>query len=186
MPYSRHQRGLWIVLATVSRNDATEQAKKGVCICCPTAVFQLFRSSNTGGGRRRLFADLFADSPCHQLFECFVICDDAQLWRRLMIDMPQFSHPLQPPLPRPVALTWTALTEGHWSLVVTKDTGSVAASLSPVEHAWSDNREYLIGALEEGWWLAVEVDGKLTTLASPFPSEEAARERAEALEADHR
>ena len=51
MPYSWHQRGLWIVLATVSRNDATEQAKKGVCICCPTAVFQLFRSSNTGGGR---------------------------------------------------------------------------------------------------------------------------------------
>jgi hypothetical protein len=103
-----------------------------------------------------------------------------------MIDMPQFSHPLQPqrpPLPRPVALTWSALTEGHWSLVVTKDTGSVAASLSPVEHAWSDNREYLIGALEDGWWLAVEVDGKRTTLASPFPSEEAARERAEALEA---
>jgi hypothetical protein len=103
-----------------------------------------------------------------------------------MVDMPQFSHPLQPHksrLPRPVALTWSALTEGHWSLVVTKDTGSVAASLSPAEHAWSDNREYLIGALEDGWWLAVEVDGKLTTLASPFPSEEAARERAEALEA---
>ena len=75
---------------------------------------------------------------------------------------------------------------GHWSLVVTKDTGSVAASLNPVEHAWSDNREYLIGALEHGWWLAVEVDGKLTTLASPFPSEEAARERAEAWEAAHR
>jgi hypothetical protein len=55
--------------------------------------------------------------------------------------------------------------------------------LSPVEHAWSDNCEYLIGALEDGWWLAVEVDGNLTTLASPFPSEEAARERAEALEA---
>jgi hypothetical protein len=55
--------------------------------------------------------------------------------------------------------------------------------LSPVEHAWSDNREYLIGALEDGWWLALEVDAKLTTLASPFPSEEAARERAEALEA---
>jgi hypothetical protein len=71
-----------------------------------------------------------------------------------MIDMPQFSHPLQPqrpPLPRPVALTWSALTEGHWSVVVTKDTGSVAASLSPVEHAWSNNREYLIGALEDGW-----------------------------------
>ena len=47
----------------------------------------------------------------------------------------------------------------YWSLVVTKDTGSVAASLSPVEHAWSDDREYLIGALEDGWWLAVEVDG---------------------------
>jgi hypothetical protein len=103
-----------------------------------------------------------------------------------MIDMTQFSHPLQPqqpPLPRPVALTWSALTEGHWSLVVTKDTGSVAASLSPVEHAWSDNREYLIGALEDGWWLAVEVDAKLTTLASPFPSAEAVRGRAEALEA---
>jgi hypothetical protein len=50
----------------------------------------------------------------------------------------------------------------------------------------SDNREYLIGALEAGWWLALEVDGKLTTLASPFLSEEAARERAEALEAGHR
>jgi hypothetical protein len=92
--------------------------------------------------------------------------------RRLMIDMTQ-----------PVALTWTPLTEGRWSLVVTKDTGSVAASLSPVEHALSDNREYLIGALEDGWWLAVEVGGNLTSLASPFPSEEAARERAEALEA---
>jgi hypothetical protein len=89
-------------------------------------------------------------------------------------------------LSQPVALTWTALTEGGWSLVVTKDTGSVAASLSPVEHALSDNREYLIGALEAGWWLALEVDGKLTTLASPFLSEEAARERAEALEAGHR
>ncbi|HTZ13950.1 MAG TPA: hypothetical protein VMC78_10080 [Mycobacterium sp.] len=55
--------------------------------------------------------------------------------------------------------------------------------MSPLEHAQSDNREYLIGALEDGWWLAVEVDAKLTTLASPFPSEEAARERAEALEA---
>jgi hypothetical protein len=97
-----------------------------------------------------------------------------------MIDMTQ-----QPPRPQPVALTWTALTEGHWSLVVTKQTGSVAASLSPVEHALSDNREYLIGALEDGWWLAVEVDGNLTTLASPFPSEEAAKERAEAWEADH-
>jgi hypothetical protein len=85
-----------------------------------------------------------------------------------------------------VALTWSALTEGHWSLVVTKDAGSVAASLSPVEHALSDNREYLIGALEDGWWLAVEVDGNLTTLASPFPSEEAARERAEVWEANHR
>jgi hypothetical protein len=94
--------------------------------------------------------------------------------------------PLKPSSPQPVALTWTALTEGRWSLVVTKDTGSVAASLSPVEHAWSDNREYLIGALEDGWWLAVEVDGKLTTLASPFPSEEAAKKRAEAWEADHR
>jgi hypothetical protein len=83
-------------------------------------------------------------------------------------------------------LTWTALTEGRWSLVVTKDKGSVAASLSPVEHAWSDNREYLIGALQDGWWLAAEVDGKLTMLASPFPSEEAAKERAEAWEADHR
>ncbi len=121
--------------------------------------------------------------------------------RRLMIDMTPFPRPedtgpppgiepppplqpqAQPPVPQPVALTWTALTEGGWSLVVTKDTGSVAASLSPVEHALSDNREYLIGALEDGWWLAVEVDGKLTTLASPFPSEEAARERAEALEA---
>jgi len=99
--------------------------------------------------------------------------------RRLIVNMTQF--------PRPEGvLTWTALTEGRWSLVVTKETGSVAASLSPIEHAWSDNREYLIGALEDGWWLAVEVDGKLTTLASPFPSEEAAKERAEALEADHR
>lgn len=124
--------------------------------------------------------------------------------RRLMIDMTQFPRPeatgppplaepppprqpqTQPHLPQPVALTWTALTEGRWSLVVTKDTGSVAASLSPVEHAWSDNREYLIGALEDGWWLAAEVDGKLTTLASPFPCEEAAKERAEAWEADHR
>jgi hypothetical protein len=122
---------------------------------------------------------------------------------RLMIDMTQFSHPegtgppswadsappLQPqqqPAPQRVALTWSALTEGGWSLVVTKDKGSVAASLSPVEHALSDNREYLIGALEDGWWLASEVDGKLTTLASPFLSEEAARERAEALEAGHR
>ena len=94
-----------------------------------------------------------------------------------MIDM------TQPPLPQPVALTWTPLTEGHWSLVVTKDTGSVAASLSPVEHAWGDDREYLIGSLEDGWWLAVEVDAKLTTLAWPFPSEEAVRERAEELEA---
>ena len=92
----------------------------------------------------------------------------------------------QPPPPQPVALTWTALTEGRWSLVVTKEKGSVAASLSPVEHAWCDNREYLIGALKDGWWLAVEVDGNLTTLASPFPSEEAAKERAEAREADHR
>jgi len=99
--------------------------------------------------------------------------------RRLMVNMTQF--------PRPEGvLTWTPLTEGRWSLVVTKETGSVAASLSPIEHAWSDNREYLIGALEDGWWLAMEVDGKLTTLASPFPSEEAAKERAEALEADHR
>jgi hypothetical protein len=112
-----------------------------------------------------------------------------------MIDMTQFPRPpegagpppqaQQPPRPQPVALTWTALTEGHWSLVVTKDTGSVAASLSPVEHAWSDNREYLIGALEDGWWLAMEVDGNLTALASPFPSEEAAKERAEAWEAGH-
>jgi hypothetical protein len=101
--------------------------------------------------------------------------------RRLMIDMTQ-----QPPRPKPVALTWTALTEGRWSLVVTKDKGSVAASLSPVEHAWSDNREYLIGSLKDGWWLAVEVDGKLTALASPFSSEEAAKERAEARETDHR
>lgn len=110
-----------------------------------------------------------------------------------MIDMTQFPRPpegagpppqaQQPPRPQPVALTWTALTEGRWSLVVTKDTGSVAASLSPVEHAWSDNREYLIGALEDGWWLAMEVDGNLTALASPFPSEEAAKKRAEALEA---
>src|SRR5271156_930677 len=80
---------------------------------------------------------------------------------------------------RAVALTWTALTEGRWSLVVTKETGSVAASLSPVEHAWSENQEYLIGSLEDGWWLAVEVDGKLTTLASPFPSSEAAEQHAE-------
>jgi hypothetical protein len=80
---------------------------------------------------------------------------------------------------RAVALTWTALTEGRWSLVVTKETGSVAASLSPVEHAWADNYEYLIGSLEDGWWLAVEVDGKLTTLASPFPSREAAEQHAE-------
>jgi hypothetical protein len=121
-----------------------------------------------------------------------------------MIDMTQFPRPegtgpppgiepapplepqAQPPVPQPVALTWTTLTEGHWSLVVTKETGSVAASLSPVEHAWSDNREYLIGALKDGWWLAVEVDDNLTTLASPFPSEEAAKKRAGALEADHR
>jgi hypothetical protein len=100
-----------------------------------------------------------------------------------MIDMTQFPRPPEGAGP---PLTWTALTEGHWSLVVTKDTGSVAASLSPVEHASSDNREYLIGALEDGWWLAVEVDGKLTALASPLPSEEAARERAEAWEAGHR
>lgn len=78
-----------------------------------------------------------------------------------------------------MALTWTALTEGRWSLVVTKETSSVAASLSPVEHAWSENYEYLIGSLEDGWWLAVEVDGKLTTLASPFPSREAAEQHAE-------
>jgi hypothetical protein len=98
--------------------------------------------------------------------------------------------PLQPqvptPPPQPVALTWTALTEGHWSLVVTKETGSIAASLSPIEHAWSDNREYLIGALKEGWWLALEVDGQITALASPFLSEEAAKRQAEAWEADHR
>ena len=104
-----------------------------------------------------------------------------------MNNMTQFPRPegTRPP-PQPVALTWTALTEGRWSLVVTKDKGSVAASLSPVEHAWCDNREYLVGALKDGWWLAVEVDGNLTTLASPFPSEEAAKERAEAREADHR
>ena len=78
------------------------------------------------------------------------------------------------------------LTEGRWSLVVTKETGSVAASLSPIEHALSDNREYLIGALKDGWWLALEVDGQITTLASPFPSEEAAKRRAEAWEADYR
>jgi hypothetical protein len=105
-----------------------------------------------------------------------------------MIGMTQIPRPggTGPPRPQPVALTWAALTEGRWSLVVTKDTGSVAASLSPVEHAWSDNREYLIGALKDGWWLAVEVDGKLTALASPFSSEEAAKERAEARETDHR
>jgi hypothetical protein len=128
------------------------------------------------------------------------------LRRRLMIGVTKFPRPEgtgappwivapaptsaarrpQPPFPQPVALTWTALTEGHWSLVVTKDTGSVAASLSPAEHALSDNREYLIGALEDGWWLAVEVDGKLTALASPFPSEEAARQRAGVWEANHR
>jgi hypothetical protein len=128
------------------------------------------------------------------------------LRRRLMIGMTKFPRPEgtgvppwivepapasaarrpQPPFPQPVALTWTALTEGHWSLVVTKQTGSVAASLSPAEHALSDNREYLIGALEDGWWLAVEVDGKLTALASPFPSEEAARQRAGVWEANHR
>ena len=45
--------------------------------------------------------------------------------------------------------------------------GSIAASLSPIEHAWSDNREYLIGALKDGWWLALEVDGQITMLASP-------------------
>ena len=50
----------------------------------------------------------------------------------------------------------------------------------------SDNREYLIGALKDGWWLALEVDGQITTLASPYPSEEAARRQAEAWEADHR
>jgi hypothetical protein len=121
-----------------------------------------------------------------------------------MIDMTQFpgpegtgpppgiepAPPLQPqaqaPLPQPVALTWTVLTEGRWSLVVTKETGSVAASLSPIEHAWSGNREYLIGALKDGWWLALEIDGQITTLASPFPSEEAAKRQAEAWEADHR
>jgi hypothetical protein len=32
----------------------------------------------------------------------------------------------------------------------------------------------------------VEVDGKLTALASPFPSEEAARQRAGVWEANHR
>jgi hypothetical protein len=117
-----------------------------------------------------------------------------------MVDMTQFPRPegtgpppgiepappLQPHQPPPATLTWTTLTEGRWSLVVTKETGSVAASLSPIEHAWSDNREYLIGGLEDGWWLALEVDGRITTLASPFPSEEAAKKRAEAWEADHR
>ena len=90
------------------------------------------------------------------------------------------------PAPPLQALTWTVLTEGRWSLVVTKETGSVAASLSPIEHALSDNREYLIGALKDGWWLALEVDGQITTLASPFRSEEAAKRQAEAWEADHR
>jgi hypothetical protein len=110
-----------------------------------------------------------------------------------MIDMTQSPGPegnRPPPGIEPApplqALTWTALTEGRWSLVVTKETGSIAASLSPIEHAWSDNREYLIGALQEGWWLALEVDGQITALASPFPSEEAAKRQAEAWEADHR
>ena len=58
--------------------------------------------------------------------------------------------------------------------------------LSPIEHAWSNNREYLIGELEDGWWLALEVGGKITRLASPFRSEQAAKDRAEALEADRR
>ena len=99
-----------------------------------------------------------------------------------MIDMTQYPGPegAEPPpgvepAPPLQALTWTVLTEGRWSLVVTKETGSVAASLSPIEHALSDNREYLIGALKDGWWLALEVDGQITTLASPFPSEEAAK-----------
>jgi hypothetical protein len=51
--------------------------------------------------------------------------------------------------------------------------------LSPIEHARGDNREYLIGALKEGWWLALEVDGQITSLASPFPSREAAEQHAE-------
>ena len=103
-----------------------------------------------------------------------------------MIDMTQYPGregagppPGVEPAPPLQALTWTVLTQGRWSLVVTKETGSVAASLSPIEHAWGDNREYLIGSLEDGWWLAVEVDGKLTTLASPFPSSEAAEQHAE-------
>ena len=103
-----------------------------------------------------------------------------------MVDMTQFPRPEATGEPRSAALTWTTLTEGRWSLVVTKETGSVAASLSPIEHAWSDNREYLIGELEDGWWLALEVGGKITRLASPFRSEQAAKDRAEALEADRR
>ena len=110
-----------------------------------------------------------------------------------MIDMTQYPGPegagpppgVEPAPPLP-ALTWTVLTEGRWSLVVTKETGSVAASLSPIEHALSDNREYLIGALKDGWWLALEVDGQITSLASPYPSEEAAKRQAEAWEADNR
>jgi len=154
----------------------------GLGIACAANEF-----ADPQGGQQR-WGDVVNDgtrSPSPRL-NSYSARHNLSRWRRLMIDMPQFSHPLQPqkpPLPRPVALTWTALTEGRWSLVVTKDKGSVAASLSPVEHACSDNREYLIGVLEDGWWLAVEVDAKLTTLASPFPSEEAAKERAEALEA---
>jgi hypothetical protein len=78
------------------------------------------------------------------------------------------------------------LTEGRWSPVVTKETGSIAAALSPIEHAWSENREYLIGELKDGWWLALEIDGQITALASPFSSEEAAKQRAEAWEADRK
>src|ERR1700722_1725809 len=99
-----------------------------------------------------------------------------------MIDMTQSPGPegTRPPpgiepAPPLQALTWTMLTEGRWSPVVTKETGSIAASLRPIEHAWSDNREYLIGALKEGWWLALEVGGQKASLASPFPSEEAAK-----------
>lgn len=38
---------------TVSRNDGTEQAEEELCICCPTAVSQLFCSSNTGHVERK-------------------------------------------------------------------------------------------------------------------------------------
>jgi hypothetical protein len=84
------------------------------------------------------------------------------------------------------ALTWTTITEFRRSLFIPKSgDSSPAASLSPIEHAWSDNREYLIGAFPDGtWWVAVEVDGQATTLAWPFPSEAGAKQHAEEWEQD--